>query len=71
MAWQWRYESASGDVVDPGAAATAGEVFPSQADAETWLGDNWRELLAEGVQQVTLLEGDREVYGPMGLEPAG
>ena len=69
MAWQWRYESATGDVVDPGAAGV-GEAFPSQADAETWLGDNWRDLLAAGVQQVTLLEGDRQVYGPMGLEPA-
>ena len=70
MAWQWRYESSTGDVVDPGDVAPAGETFPSQADAETWLGDTWRDLLAAGVQQVTLLEGDREVYGPMGLEPA-
>ena len=40
-----------------------------QGDAETWLGENWRELLSAGVHQVTLLDGDREVYGPMGLHP--
>ena len=27
----------------------------------------WRELLSAGVEQVTLLDGDREVYGPMSL----
>ena len=29
----------------------------------------WQELVAEGVDSVTLLEGDREVYGPMSLHP--
>jgi hypothetical protein len=48
-------------------SAPTAESFPSQADAESWVGENWRELLAAGVAQVTLLEGDREVYGPMGL----
>ena len=43
------------------------QTFPSQADAETWLGESWRDLLDEGVEQVTLLEGQREVYGPMSL----
>jgi hypothetical protein len=27
----------------------------------------WRELLEDGVDAVTLLEGDRVVYGPMSL----
>jgi hypothetical protein len=45
----------------------APEQFPSQADAESFIGESWRELLAGGVHQVTLFEGDREVYGPMGL----
>lgn len=66
MAWTWRYEAESGETVDP-AEAPAGEAFPTRADAETWLGENWRELLHSGVAQVTLLEEDRKVYGPMGL----
>lgn len=67
MAWTWRYEDGSGAAVTPeGVAAAPG--FPSQSDAETWLGETWRELLAGGVAQVVLLDGDREVYGPMGLD---
>jgi hypothetical protein len=41
--------------------------FPSQSDAESWLGEVWRELLEDGVDQVTLFEAGREVYGPMSL----
>jgi hypothetical protein len=69
MAWSWRYESGDGSEVTP-AEAPAGEAFPTQSDAETWLGENWRELLSAGVEQVTLLDTGREVYGPMSLEPA-
>lgn len=67
MAFQWRYEDSGGGVVDD-PATPAVEVFPSQADAETWMGENWKELLHAGVAQVTLLEDGREVYGPMGLD---
>ncbi|HEX2316198.1 MAG TPA: hypothetical protein VHJ17_20830 [Thermomonospora sp.] len=42
------------------------ETFTTQADAETWLGVNWRDLRAGGVEQVTLLEDDTVVY-PMSL----
>jgi len=65
--WIWRYESVDGSPVD-GAHLPRGS-FPSQADAETWIGEAWRELLAAGVDQVTLLEAGREVYGPMSLRP--
>lgn len=44
--------------------------FPTQSDAESWIGETWRQLLDAGVDQVSLLEGDRVVYGPMGLHPA-
>ncbi len=64
MPWTWRYEDASGT---PTQGTPAAEAFPNQGDAETWLGENWRELLDSGVEQVTLLEDDREVYGPMSL----
>ncbi len=66
MAWTWRFENADGtpaQAEDPG-------TFPSQSDAETYLGETWRELLAAGVAQVTLFEDDRKVYGPMGLDTA-
>jgi hypothetical protein len=69
MAWTWRYENAGGETVEP-AEAPPGEPFPTQSDAETWLGENWRELLSAGVQQVTLLDSGQVVYGPMGLQPA-
>jgi hypothetical protein len=72
MAWTWRFESADGGPVHQASVPEHSRVsFPSQADAESWLGENWRELLDVGVAQVTLLDGDREVYGPMGLESPG
>lgn len=44
--------------------------FDSQAEAESWLTENYADLQDEGVHEVTLLEGDRVVYGPMSLDPA-
>ncbi len=65
MAWQWRLEDSSGAEVDvPDTEAS----FPSRADAESWLGECWRDLLGDGVMQVRLYEDAREVYGPMSLE---
>ena len=46
------------------------ERFPSQADAESWIGESWQELAGQGVDQVVLLEDDRVVYGPMSLHTA-
>ncbi len=63
--WHWRLEDASGEEVV--SEVGGGHAFPSQSDAESWVGEIWRELLEEGVEQVTLFEGDRKVYGPMGL----
>ena len=45
----------------------AGQRFASQADAESWVGEIWSDLAAEGVDAVTLFEHDRQVYGPMSL----
>ena len=45
----------------------AGERFASQADAESWVGETWPDLAAEGVDAVTLFEHERRVYGPMSL----
>lgn len=68
MSWCWALLGADG--APRPEQPTQSSTFPSQADAETWIGESWRELLAEGVEQVTLLDGDREVYGPMSLRPA-
>jgi len=65
--WRWRLEDASGAEVGAGSAASGAGGFPSQSDAESWVGEVWRELVEDGVEQVTLFEGDREVYGPMSL----
>ncbi|HEY2793095.1 MAG TPA: hypothetical protein VGJ28_12085 [Micromonosporaceae bacterium] len=65
MTWTWRYENADGGpVIGPD------ETFTSQADAESWLGQTWRELLSGGAATVTLLEDDRVEYR-MPLTPAG
>jgi hypothetical protein len=64
MPWSWRYEGVDGQLVDGPA-----ETFSSQADAESWIGQAWRELAAAGVTQVVLMEDDRVDY-PMSLLPA-
>ena len=71
MSYSWRYERADGTAIEDGLpeAATT-ESFPAQGDAETWVGEVWRELLEGGVDAVTLLEDGRVVYGPMSLHPA-
>jgi len=63
--WWWRLEDTAGATVTPDGVTSPD--FPSQSDAESWVGEAWRELLDAGVDAVTLLEGDREVYGPMSL----
>ncbi|MFI6577299.1 hypothetical protein ACIBFB_15980 [Nocardiopsis sp. NPDC050513] len=67
MAWTWRYIEADG-ATPPGGDLPA-EAFTSRGDAESWLGENWRELSEGGVDRVALMEGDREVYA-MALETA-
>lgn len=44
--------------------------FDDQTAAEEWLSANWRDLLDAGADEVTLLDGDEVVYGPMSLHPA-
>ncbi|MBA2638997.1 MAG: hypothetical protein H0U77_03165 [Nocardioidaceae bacterium] len=68
MAWTWRLEDDVGSEVS---ADDGSPSFPSQSDAESWLGEQWPELLEAGVTQVVLQEGDRRVYGPMGLRTPG
>lgn len=64
--WWWRLENAAGDEVTVPGELT-GERFASQADAESWVGETWSDLAAEGVDAVVLFELERRVYGPMSL----
>ena len=57
MTWTWRCEDADG----------AGG---SQSDAESWLGQHWRDLLASGAANATLVDDERVEYR-MSLAPAG
>ena len=69
MPWTWRYEKTDGAVV--GGAAQQETIFASQGDAESWLGENWHDLVDGGVDQVTLFDDTRKEYGPMSLHPEG
>ena len=66
--WTWAYFDAAGDPVTVDSLPST--PFPTQSDAESWLGETWRDLLASGVESVTLREGDTVVYGPMSLRSA-
>jgi hypothetical protein len=67
MPWTWRYEKADGTAITSDELQEA--IFASQGDAESWLGENWRGLLASGVDQVTLFDETKAEYGPMRLNP--
>ena len=62
----WRFEAADATALSPPAEPAP---FPSQADAESWIGESWRGLLDGGVEQVSLLRDGELVYGPMSLRP--
>jgi hypothetical protein len=64
--WWWRLEDSAGSEVEV-AGDLAGQRFASQADAESWVGEVFSDLAAEGVDGVILFEGERRVYGPMSL----
>ncbi|WP_441246480.1 hypothetical protein [Kitasatospora sp. McL0602] len=61
MAWTWRYEKSDGTVVDH-----PSEEFPGQGDAESWIGEFWKDLVETGIDKAVLLEDDSVIYS-MGL----
>jgi hypothetical protein len=65
-AWWWALVDSAGEPVEV-AGELAGQTFTSQGDAESWVGEIWRELAAHGVAAVVLHEHERVVYGPMAL----
>ena len=69
MTWSWRYQDAQGQDVPEVAQNVSAESFSTKGDAESWLGETWRDLLSAGVEQVVLMEGDRVEYA-MPLTPA-
>jgi hypothetical protein len=66
MSWTWQLETADGTPLVP-PAAPASPPHPTQSDAKSWLGEQWRELREAGVAQVSLRCGGEPVYGPMSL----
>jgi hypothetical protein len=66
--WIWVYEIESGEPVNGLPKSAALDPFESKEDAEAWLTKYWRDLLANGVDQVELFEGQTSVY-QMSLHP--
>ncbi len=65
--WHWVAEQ-SGAGRSAVARPVGPEGFPTQGEAESWLGETYPDLLAGGVRAVSLHQGGRTVYGPMSLE---
>ncbi|KJK59152.1 hypothetical protein [Saccharothrix sp. ST-888] len=59
MVFTWRYEKADGTLVTP---ADGQEEFSSQGDAESWIGEAWKQLVDDGADRVALLDDGREIY---------
>ena len=66
--WTWTYLDADGTAMTGKALVSTG--FPSQSEAESWLGERWRELADLGVDAITLEYAGEVVYGPMSLRAA-
>lgn len=69
MDWYWVLLDENGSEAAAVGVMSLEQRFPSQSDAETWLGEMWPDLREAGVAAVTLKETDRLVYGPMSLFP--
>lgn len=69
MSWTWQYFDSDGVLIDTPVEPCVTSAFPSQIDAEAFVSDSWRDLRAARITAVTLLDGDRVVYGPMSLDP--
>jgi hypothetical protein len=67
--WTWVYLGEQG-ALKPADVTDGAATFSSQADAEAWVGEQWRTLLTQEVESVTLRRDGVDVYGPMSLRPA-
>ncbi|QES50473.1 hypothetical protein DEJ50_24270 [Streptomyces venezuelae] len=60
MAWTWRFETADGTQAAP---AVEPEEFTTQGDAESWIGEYWKDLLEGGAERVRLSDDNgTEIY---------
>ncbi|MFE5580687.1 hypothetical protein [Kitasatospora sp. NPDC056531] len=59
MVWTWRYEKADGSAVTP---SVGQEEFAGQGDAETWIGESWKQLVEDGVDTAVLLDDGQQIY---------
>lgn len=68
--YHWELHLAPAATASPEELSAQGfsATFDSQAEAEQWLGENYLDLQDFDVEAVTLVEGERTVYGPMSLE---
>ena len=63
--YEWRYLDAAGD------EAGASRTFDDRAEAESWMGEAWADLLSRGVEEVVLMDRDRgRTLYRMGLREA-
>ncbi|MBO1031194.1 hypothetical protein IPV09_07570 [Tessaracoccus sp. SD287] len=71
MSWYWDAELVAGAELraDDLTGAGMGRRFDDQGSAEAWLTESYLELTDLGIDQVSLYEEDRLVYGPMSLQP--
>ena len=67
--WTWAFSDRQGGPALLPASVPTPAPFASQSDAETWIGENWRQLLDGGVASVTL-QRDGQITYSMGLDPA-
>lgn len=64
MTWTWKLEDVDGNAIE-----SPDSDLGSQGDAESWLGERWREFADQGATAAILLEDGRQVYR-MELSPA-
>ncbi|MGL5405886.1 MAG: hypothetical protein ACRDAX_03725 [Propionibacteriaceae bacterium] len=68
--YHWELVLAPSSEATPEDLSAAGfeHTFDSQPEAEAWLGEYWSDLQDYGVAEVSLIDGENLVYGPMSLE---
>ena len=69
MSFHWLYLNAQHEPAETLPTSATTEPFPTQADAEAFIGESWKELLDGGIACVELFNGDHKIYGPMDLAP--
>ncbi|MFD7085281.1 hypothetical protein ACFYXV_22560 [Streptomyces sp. NPDC002181] len=67
MAWTWRFETGDGTETSP---AVEPEEFTTQGDAESWIGEVWKELLEGGTETVKLSDDSGTELYTMSLRSA-